>query len=118
MRIAAVATIGGALAGAMFLGAALSPGMSGPEFVSAARCLAYETASRTDAARGAELRARLAFEQHAQPEASVAQAREAIRAVARRAAETQDPDAFRTERDAVCGDADARFASGAARGPG
>jgi hypothetical protein len=116
MRFAAVATIGAALAGAAFLGAAVSPGMSEPEFVRGVQCLAYQAVGQTDPAAN-ELRARLAFEQHAQSDAAVARAEQEIRAIGQRAAQADAPASLRREREAACGGADARFASDAHRGP-
>jgi hypothetical protein len=103
MRFAAVATIGAALAAGAFLGAALTPGMSEPDFLRAARCVAYDAFHQDGPAASAELRARLAFEQHAQPAQAVARARREIRAIGDRAAES-GAENFRNERDAACGD--------------
>lgn len=82
MRFSLIAATAAAAIVAPAALAVAGPQLSGQEFISAVRCVAYEDISAADASLGAA-KWRLNVEAARQPEATVAAARAEVRAVAR-----------------------------------
>ena len=108
MRFALIATALAAATGSPFMVAAAGPQMEGGEFLSAARCAAYERVAGA-APDFAELRYRLNAEARRQPVETAVQARAEIGEIMRQAGGIENPaDAamVRQARAQACGGRD------------
>ena len=114
MRLALIATGAAALVAVPLALGATGPQMTGEQFLSAVRCVAYEDLTRPDAElRGVKFE--LNAEARHQPAETAAQARAEVGAIARQAVNTEsaaDQAMLRQERAEAC--AGAMLADGAA----
>jgi hypothetical protein len=116
MRFALIATSAAALAAIPLALSISGPQMTGEQFLSAVRCVAYHDVTHTDAALG-EVKMQLNGEARRQPAETAAQAQAEVDAIARQAVNTDSPfDAamIRADRAEAC--AGARLAEGPAAG--